>query len=303
MDYADIRTKIRAVILTSVGVIVALLFLRVALDLISASDNNILVGLINSITDFFASPFKNVIEIPEDTGIDNLNVDALVAALVYVLCGIALSEIVTAFVYEKVEDIFQNFVDGLFKILEFLILLRIVFYFFDIGLNRSIAPSFIKIVYDLTDWTQSTGLGITFLKDYLDWNAIVILTIIVVLDLLAERFLDSIFKRIETTYARIKPQPKPPGPVAPALSVSTPLPQPQQIIVNVPVPPVQQIPVPVSQPVPQPPLNVNITNPIPVQYNPPSQSVSQAPQYGVPSQNIRVDPNGVKEVTGPAAAG
>lgn len=300
MDYADIRTKIRAVILTSVGVIVALLFLRVALDLISASENNILVGLINSITDFFSSPFKNVIEIPEDTGIDNLNVDALVAALVYVLGGIALSEIVTAFVYEKFEDIFQNFVDGLFKILEFLILLRIVFYFFDIGLNRSIAPSFIKLVYDLTEWTQSTGLGITFLDEYLDWNAIVILIIIVVLDLLAERFLDSIFKRIETTYTKIKPQAKP-RPAAPVASVQAPIPQPQQIIVNVPMPPVQQVPVQVPQPAPQQPqpLNVNITNPIPVQYNP--QPVQQqAPQYGVPSQNIRVDQNGVKEVTGPS---
>lgn len=301
MDYADIRTKIRAVILTSVGVIVALLFLRVALDLISASENNILVGLINSITDFFSSPFKNVIEIPEDTGIDNLNVDALVAALVYVLGGIALSEIVTAFVYEKFEDIFQNFVDGLFKILEFLILLRIVFYFFDIGLNRSIAPSFIKLVYDLTEWTQSTGLGITFLDEYLDWNAIIILIIIVVLDLLAERFLDSIFKRIETTYTKIKPQAKP-RPAAPVASVQAPIPQPQQIIVNVPMPPVQQVPVQVPQPAPQQPqpLNVNITNPIPVQYNP--QPVQQqAPQYGVPSQNIRVDQNGVKEVTGPSA--
>lgn len=301
MDYADIRTKIRAVILTSVGVIVALLFLRVALDLISASENNILVGLINSITDFFSSPFKNVIEIPEDTGIDNLNVDALVAALVYVLGGIALSEIVTAFVYEKFEDIFQNFVDGLFKILEFLILLRIVFYFFDIGLNRSIAPSFIKLVYDLTEWTQSTGLGITFLDEYLDWNAIIILIIIVVLDLLAERFLDSIFKRIETTYTKIKPQAKP-RPATPVASVQAPIPQPQQIIVNVPMPPVQQVPVQVPQPAPQQPqpLNVNITNPIPVQYNP--QPVQQqAPQYGVPSQNIRVDQNGVKEVTGPSA--
>lgn len=301
MDYADIRTKIRAVILTSVGVIVALLFLRVALDLISASENNILVGLINSITDFFSSPFKNVIEIPEDTGIDNLNVDALVAALVYVLGGIALSEIVTAFVYEKFEDIFQNFVDGLFKILEFLILLRIVFYFFDIGLNRSIAPSFIKLVYDLTEWTQSTGLGITFLDEYLDWNAIIILIIIVVLDLLAERFLDSIFKRIETTYTKIKPQAKP-RPAAPVASVQAPIPQPQQIIVNVPMPQVQQVPVQVPQPAPQQPqpLNVNITNPIPVQYNP--QPVQQqAPQYGVPSQNIRVDQNGVKEVTGPSA--
>src|SRR5688572_2471833 len=118
---ADLRYRIRALILGIAGIIVAILFIRIILQLIAVPTSSVFVQFFYAISDFFIYPFQNAIEIPAGNPIQAVNVDALVAIAIYVLGAIALSEILTAFLYDSAEGVIQNLVDAVFKVIEFLI--------------------------------------------------------------------------------------------------------------------------------------------------------------------------------------
>ncbi len=244
---SDYRTQARAIILGITGFILALLFIRLAIDIFEASNANSLISLIRSITDFFVEPFKNSYIFGNDSTFKSLNVDVLTALLAYGLLGIAISEIVTGFMYNDPIDIIVNVIDAIFKFFEFAIFLRIIFYFF--GLSRS--AKFVDWIFDITSFTQFPGLNISFLNDYLDWQAIFFLVIIAILDILAEGFLNSLLIKIpkkQVTTNTVTTHTVVPQAPVPVQIIQQPMPQPapQHITVNVPAP--------VMYP-PQPPRN------------------------------------------------
>lgn len=195
MNFAEVRARIRAVIFAITGFISAFLFLRIILDLISADSTNVLVSLINQITTPLISLFSNLVVLPQTGILALINTEAIIAFIVYILAAIAISEIITAFIYENFKDILQNIVDALFKVIEALLILRIVFDLFGIGLALT-SPAFVKFIYTSTAWSQGILFDQTFLSGKINLSAIISLIIIVVIDLATERFLDSLYDRV-----------------------------------------------------------------------------------------------------------
>ncbi|MEO6729002.1 MAG: hypothetical protein ABIM99_03705 [Candidatus Dojkabacteria bacterium] len=187
---ADLRYRLRAIILGIAGAISAILVLRILVQMLGGNTSNILISALYSVSNFFISPFANAVAVPAGT-LPGINIDALVAIGIYIFIAIAVSEILTAFLYDNATDIIQNFVDGIFKVIEILLFIRIILDLFNLY-DRINAPTFIKTIFSLTDWTQGIIQGIPVLNGSLNLSAIIALIIIVVIDIFTERFLASI---------------------------------------------------------------------------------------------------------------
>ena len=187
---AELRYRLRAIILGVAGFISAILVIRILVQMLGGNTSNILISALYSVSNFFISPFAGAVSVPPGT-LPGINVDALVAIGIYIFIAIALSEILTAFLYDNVTDIIQNFVDGIFKVIEILLFIRIILDLFNLY-DRINAPAFIQSIFSLTDWTQGIIQGIPVLNGVLNISAIIALIIVVVIDIFTERFLASI---------------------------------------------------------------------------------------------------------------
>jgi len=189
----EYRTKVRGIILLIGGTIISFLVLRLVIDLLGANYSNFLISIIVSISDFFISPFSGIIVLPGLLKI--INIDAVVAIFIFLLGTVAVSEVVTGLLYDKLEEIFHNFLDGLFKVVEFFLFLRIVFDFFGVNFFTS---AFTQSVFSLTQWSQGILFETKLIDGIINWSAIIALIIVVLLDIFAEKFSEQIFKLFKT---------------------------------------------------------------------------------------------------------
>ncbi len=192
----DLRTRLRSIILGITGVIIVFLVLRIILELLDASQGNFLVSFLFSVSSFFLSPFVGAVPSTISSVISQLNFDALIAILAYIFIGIGIAEVLTSFLYDTAEDIFVNLLDGLLKIVEFLIFFRIIIDAFGL-FPRTTAPGVIQFVYSSTDWTQGVFSGIKIPSGVVNISSIFILLILVVLDIYLERMLRGMFAGIK----------------------------------------------------------------------------------------------------------
>lgn len=192
MELDVLRSRIRAVIFAILGIIEAFLFLRITLDLISADSSNGIVSLVSQITSVFIFPFEGLITLPQSGILMFINEAAIIAFIVYILVAIALSEFITSFLFDNFKDVFQNFVDAIFKFLESFLILRILFDLFAVGLNLE-SPLFVKVIYGSTEWAQGVIFEQPFLSGRINLSTLLWLIIIIVIDLLTERFVDGVF--------------------------------------------------------------------------------------------------------------
>jgi len=123
---APIRAKVRAVILSILGIIVALLVLRLILDLVAANRGSFLVKLIYDASDIFINPYNNLFTIPKNSVLSRINEGAISAIIIISLFVFIFTEIITGFLYDTVEEIILNIVDAVFKLIEFIIFLRVI---------------------------------------------------------------------------------------------------------------------------------------------------------------------------------
>lgn len=185
MATADLRKRVRALILGITGFIIALIFMRVVIDFLDPGADSGFADLIIEITDLFISPMEGLIELSTASEIDQLNVTALLAIFIYFVTGLVLAEIITAFIYDNVNDVILNFVDGLFKLLEFLIFLRIIFDLLQV--NQKVGM--VKTIYSMTNWAEGAVVDLKILDDRLDISIVLILIFIVILDIVSEGLL------------------------------------------------------------------------------------------------------------------
>lgn len=214
--------------------------LRFLLDLFSSSTNSF-ISAVRSISDIFITPFSDIVSSGFNS---NFNVDAIVAFIIWLVIGFIITGLVTAVLYERIEDIIFNFVDAAFKFLELLIFLRIVFDFFLINSSQG----FVRVILDLTEWVNIGLIRTDILDNRINFDGIIVLVIVVIIDLLVESILSSAFyedasKRIirKKFIKRVETSPKPTVNNIPVHQpVYIPIPQqtqqPQQITINVPVP-------------------------------------------------------------------
>ncbi len=81
-------SKVAQVVWFIVGVIVAVLLLRVVLALIGANLDNGFANFIYTVTDPFVAPFRGLLQVGEfKAGVARFELETLVAAIVYLLIG------------------------------------------------------------------------------------------------------------------------------------------------------------------------------------------------------------------------
>src|SRR5690606_33198331 len=119
----NLRETLRNLIYGAIGLISTFLVLKIIFDVAEVKANSPLTTVINSISDVFIYPFRGIIVI-NNPSLSTLNVDAAIALLVYTVGGYLVSKILTGFLYDNLYDITQNFVDGFFKVFEFIVGLR-----------------------------------------------------------------------------------------------------------------------------------------------------------------------------------
>lgn len=239
MNYAELRSKTRGIILTIGGILAFLVLVRVVFDFIKVGRGNFLVNFFYGITDILINPFVGSIGLSLGGGLALVNLDAIISIIFYVLIAIVASEVITAFLYEHVEDIIINLIDGVFKIIEFLVFLRIVFNFFNVSTNQ-IIPDVVRGIMALTNWTSGvvapipiSGIGI------LDLSAIIVLFLVIILDIFSERFLYAIFKTVFNREKRSKERVTPNKtnvPIEQNITINLPPNLPQQQTKFVPIP-------------------------------------------------------------------
>lgn len=233
-----LRKRFRQVVLAITALLITLLLIRITLLLVGTAQSHPLVQGILSLTGPLVAPFSGFDLLFEITGFD---LSALVAIVVYAIMGILIVEVFTAFMYDKVEDIVINVVDGIFKWIEFLLVCRIVFAL--AAINPQI-NWFVQLIYNATNWSTGLVNSVRFVGGFLEISTMIVLVIVVAIDLATEGILKSLFTRSKKEGSAPKEDkpavevkveaPKPAQPVV----VQAPAPQavPQNITINVPVP-------------------------------------------------------------------
>lgn len=239
------RTRVRAIILALTGVIVTLLVIRFILIFVGADQTHFLVKLVLDVSYIFVYPF---ISFGYGGLLSSVDANALIAILIYVVLGILVSEIITAFLQEDPNQIVIEFIDAVFKVIEFLLISRIILMLF--GIQAGVGM-FVQQVYALTAWSTGILPSRDFLSGQLEISSIIVLIIVVLIDIATEGFLSAVTKRLhemrESKPKESKPEPAKATAVAaapsPAPVVVTPPPAaPQNITINVPIPVVPQQP-------------------------------------------------------------
>lgn len=243
------RTRVRAIILALTGVIVTLLVIRFILIFVGADQTHFLVKLVLDVSYIFVYPF---ISFGYGGLLSSVDANALIAILIYVILGILVSEIITAFLQEDPNQIVIEFIDAVFKVIEFLLISRIILKLFGIQAGVGI---FVQQVYALSAWSTGILPSREFLSGELEISSIIVLIIVVLIDIATEGFLSAVTKRLgemRTSKPKDSPEPEPAkqsvsvAPAAapsPAPVVVTPPPAaPQNITINVPIPVVPQQP-------------------------------------------------------------
>ena len=248
----DLRRRFRIIIFAVLGVVIAILVFRILFDISGASPSNVLVQFVDSISNPLISPFYGIVRTPI-TIIAGLNVDAIIAIVGYLVCSIIFTEIVTSFMEENPELIVENLIDGIFKLIEFLLLIRIVLEIFGIYATVN-SPGFVNAVYGTTNWSQGILPNFQFGSGFMDLSAVLCLIVVAILDAITDSILSAIFLRLEQKPVINKTQTKttfsPVKPVQPYVQSNQPQQSlPQNITVNnYSQPPVQpQIAQPVVQ--------------------------------------------------------
>lgn len=234
-----LRKRFRQVVLAITALIITLLLVRITLLLIGTARTHTVVQAILSLTGPLVAPFSGFDLLFEITGFD---LSALVAIVVYAIMAILIVEVFTAFMYDKIEDIIINVVDGLFKWIEFLLVCRIVFAL--AAINPQI-NWFVQLIYTATNWSTGLVNNVRFVGGFLEISTMIVLVVVVAIDLATEGILKSLFTRSKKESAAPKEE------------------KPVEVKVEAPKPVVVQAPV--AQPVPQ---NITINVPVPVMPNP-----------------------------------
>ncbi|RMD77139.1 hypothetical protein D6810_01890 [Candidatus Dojkabacteria bacterium] len=192
-----LRVTTRKIIYSVFGLVTSVIFLDLVLGIFEASKDNYLVRLINVLSSFFVSPFSGTVSVNSLNILldDRFNPDYVIAMLAYMFGALVLGEFVTAFMYEKLRDVIQNFVDALFKLVSFLLFTRIGIDFFGSQVN-SISPIIVQIIWYLTNWSTGLVPSVVFLGLLINLSSALWLLIIVVIDSQFEKILDAFFNAI-----------------------------------------------------------------------------------------------------------
>ena len=180
----QIRKQVRFFILSITGFILLFISLRILFDILNITGNNQFTIFIYNTTNYLVSPFFNVFYY---TPSFIVNPNDILAFFVYLLSGLIIAEIITSFMYDNVSDIILNFVDGFFKLLEMLLVLRFIFDLFKVP-NTIL---FSNIIYSITN-PFSSAIPLSFLDGRINIGIVLMIIVLIFLDSFTEVLLGSL---------------------------------------------------------------------------------------------------------------
>lgn len=193
MDFEKVRLQIRNIIFGFTGILVFLIFLGVLFQILGD------VNIFTSIADFLMAPFKGIFVIEGYPALQRFHLDAVLIVGVYLFAAYVISEFITGFFYESGAEVLTNVIDGLLKIMELFLLMRIVLDLFGTA-ERTDVPTFVSFVYSMTDWASGFIVNSFFGSVFVNISAIVTLIVLLLIDIFCERFLLSFFQSIGRAY-------------------------------------------------------------------------------------------------------
>lgn len=181
---AELRTKIKQIIFTITLAIIAILILRLLLDLLGLTNKNAFFLFLKSLSDIFIGPFQGIIAQDINRDLVFFNFDVFISIGFYILLGVMLAELCTFFLYDNFKLVLIHFFDIVFKLIESLFILRIIL---DVFLVKT-GTSIVKIILDLTNWTHGVT-NINFFDGRIYLGTFLVLVVVVVFDYLVDAVL------------------------------------------------------------------------------------------------------------------
>lgn len=178
---SELRTKIKQVIFFIALSIIALLLLRLIIDLFGLTNKNEFFKFIAAITDIFIVPFEGIVAQNISRELVFIHFDIFIAIGFYIILAIILAELLSLFLQDSSRAFILYLVDFLFKLVESIIILRIILDFFLIKSSSGII-SFILII---TEWTHSIS-ATTFFDNRIFIGTIGVLLLVGFLDYLSD---------------------------------------------------------------------------------------------------------------------
>jgi hypothetical protein len=231
---SELRVRVRAIILGFTGVLVALVVVRFFLVLLGANAGQPIVGLFLSLTSPLVMPFvefNSLIIAPA------IEVASIVALMVMIVLGLLVSEIATAFMYDDVTDILLNITDAIFKILESLLILRLVLRLLGVAASTG---WFVSNIYSATNWASGVFPAIPVFTGALELSTLAVLIIVAVVDFATEGMISSLRDKSVAKSASPKPVAAPSTTTTVTQVRPSAPPMQQHITINVPAPQQQQ---------------------------------------------------------------
>lgn len=175
-----VRLKIRQLVLSITGILLFLLSIRLILNLLGNNENsaNGLINLLYSLSSTLFNPFEGIA--------NNLSMDfdfnVVLAMIVILLIGMMLGQIISSVVHLNGAKIIKDLVDSFFKIIEFILLFRVIFDYFELNFVSLFGES----IQRYSEWSSDLIISNKLIEDKVSLSMLIILLIIIILDLLTE---------------------------------------------------------------------------------------------------------------------
>ncbi|MCA9381382.1 hypothetical protein KC678_03895, partial [Candidatus Dojkabacteria bacterium] len=153
-------------------------------DQIEVNESNSIINFLINVTNGFVAPFTDII--PPSYNFP-LVLDAGFAVLIYITWGTVLVLFISAFLQESKKEIVKDSTDAVFKFVESLLVLRLIFDFFSLNLETP----FVNMITEGTRWAEGL-IESSFLGDRMNISVLLMLFILVIFDLITERIIDMI---------------------------------------------------------------------------------------------------------------
>ena len=239
MNIDDLRKKIRIIIFGILGIIIAILLIRIVLIFLGANQATGFMQFWNTISMPIISIFEGVYN-KWLFGTIKIETASLLAIIVYTILALIGERIISAFFQSKSSNILIYFFDSLFKLVEFILLLR---FFLRITGADSGAP-FSNFLFYISSFVYQPfrnilpGFSFGDRGEYVfETSTIIALVIIIIFDVISDGILRNLFQKNEKFFPEQSP-----APTQPSISTTVHQPIPQQnqqpmrqnITINVP---------------------------------------------------------------------
>ena len=313
MSDSTIKAQIRAVVFGIFGLIVAVVLIRIVLKLVGANPDASLVRFWYDFTNFFVGLFRNTYPLLQDSLLKiNIELFSVMALIFYMLLAFLVQKAFVSFTEPDAVEISKSIIDSIFKIVEFLLILRFVFKL----TGASVVSPFVPFIYSASAVVYEPFRGILPTINVgntgivIESSTLIAIIIIVIFDAVFEGVIDNLTGHRKKG---LEYNSNPNLPAAPAPHQVAPMPQnnqpAQNITINMPHPTQQQQP----QPVVVDRRTVQVIHPQTPHYYPgygqnnlntqrPQQQLQGGPQYwpqqpqpGPNQPGSRADYNGPRE--------